>query len=58
MFQVEKNIKKIYKIFPGEYFDFLPYYIEKEELIKDNGLKQKKEKINLWYEAALKLPFN
>ena len=45
-----KKRKKI-SIGPGEYFDFLPYYIEKKEFNKDNGLKAKKEKINLWYEA-------
>ena len=45
-----KKRKKI-SIGTGQYFDFLPYYIEKKEFNKDNGLKAKKEKINLWYEA-------
>lgn len=40
-----KKRKKI-SIGPGEYFDFLPYYIEKKEFNKGNGLKAKKEKIN------------
>ncbi len=56
---ITNGFKKCYKIAngPGEYLDFLPYYIEKEELIRGSGLKAKKEKINLWYEASLKLPF-
>ena len=41
-----KKRKKI-SIGSGEYFDFLSYYIEKEELIKGNGLEAKKERINL-----------
>ena len=47
---IMNGFKKFYKIANGrgEYLDFLPYYIEKEELIQGSGLKAKREKINLF----------
>lgn len=49
-------MKKFYKLGPCEYYEFVQYYIEKEDDLKGNSLKSKKQKINLWYEASLRLP--
>ena len=56
---ITNGFKKMYRLSPGpgEYFDILPYYIEKDNLIKGKTVAAKKEKINLWFDAALKLPF-
>ena len=52
------GFKKLCRIGPSEYYELVQYFIEKENDIKGNTLKSKKEKINLWYDASLRLPLN
>ena len=52
------GLKILCRIGPSEYYELVQYFIEKENDIKGKTLKSKKEKINLWYNASLRLPLN
>lgn len=53
---INNGFHKFYRYNGGDYYSCLIYYIDKEKEINGNGVAAKKKKINLWFEATLRLP--
>ena len=49
-------ITKRKRIGPSDYMSCLPYFIEKNEELKGNSNSDKKKRIEIWLEAARRLP--
>jgi hypothetical protein len=52
----EGFITKRKRIGPSDYMSCLPYFIEKNEELKGNSNSDKKKRIEIWLEAARRLP--
>ena len=52
------GFRKFYCIGGGDYYSCLIYYKEKEKEITGNSIIAKKNKLEMWYEATLKLPLS